>query len=106
MKQKVIFGLVCCLMTCATAVLADSYIMNPNTNNRLYKWDGKYLMNPNTGKRLYKWDGTYILKPNTGKRLFKYDGTYIMNPNTGKRLTEIKGNISIAILIAFSTGLL
>jgi hypothetical protein len=40
------------------------------------------------------------------QRLFKYDGKHLMKPNTGERLAEIKGNVSVAILIAFATGLL
>jgi len=106
MNRNVILGLACCLMAVTAGALADSFITVPNTGKRLYKWDGEYLMKPDTGKRLYKWDGTYMMIPNTGQRLLKYDGKHLMKPNTGERLAEIKGNVSVAILIAFAAGLL
>jgi len=54
----------------------------------------------------YPHKALFIMKPDTGKRLFKYDGKHLMKPNTGERLAEIKGNVSVAILIAFAAGLL
>ena len=91
MKLRFILVLTICFMAADTCALADSYITQPNTGKRLYKWDGQYLMNPSTGKRLYKWDAQYIMNPSTGKRLYKWDGQYIMNPSTGKRLYKWDG---------------
>ena len=71
-----------------------------------YPHKALFIMKPDTGQRLFKWDGTYMMIPNTGQRLFKYDGKHLMKPNTGERLAEIKGNVSVAILIAFAAGLL
>ena len=99
-------GITCGLLAAGASVRADSYLVTPNTGERLYQWDGEYLMKPNTGERLYTWDGTYIMVPNTRQRLFKFDGTYLTKPNTGERLMQVNGPVAIAILIALATGLL
>ena len=87
MNRLVTVGIAFCLFAAVTTSLADSYITDPSTGNRLYKWDG-----------------TYISKPSTNERLFKYDGKYLSRSNT--RLLEIKGVLPIAVIIGLATGLL